>query len=413
MVATLLNKAERLFQTDMRYFIKNGGWLLMGQILLAVLGFVLTIAFANLLSQQEYGVYKFIIATGGLLAALRLNGLRLAVTQAVARGAYGTARDALFLAARWNTLVIVASCAVAGYYLFQDNYILAIGILAIGSYNAIVGALRVYRGYLSGTEQFHIVTIHELVTTALATGSIFLALLYTDNVLVLVAAGIILPFLAIAWFTWNTLRKIDRAAPSSQKSLTFGKHMSAQNFLLHIGGHIDKVILFQWLGSVELAIYAFSLLLPDHVGGLFKSVMGIVVPKFAKKEQIDLRRSVKRKLLQLTIFMILPVIGYIMVAPYLFAWLFPVYVDSVWYSQLLIVGLLGLPASYLFIAYFDTLHRTRTLYKAKISASIIKILLILVGTWTLGLFGAVLAHVMARVATVAILGYYYYSEKSA
>lgn len=381
MVTLLLNKAGRLFQTDIRYVIKNGGWLLAGQVLLAIMGFGLTVAFANLLPQQEYGVYKFIIAAGGLLAALRLNGLRLAVTQAVAL-----------------------------YYYLNDNNLLAIGILLVGSYNAIIGALRVYRGYLAGTEQFRSGTIHDLVTTGLASSSILLALWYTDDILILVMAGITLPLIAIAWFCWRTLRQVLRDAETSASALTFGKHMSAQNFLLNVGVHLDKVILFQWLGSVQLAIYAFALLLPDHVGGLFKSVMGIVVPKFAQKNRDDMRRSISRKLWQLTALMIIPVIGYIVVAPFVFSWLFPVYTESVWYSQLLILGLLGFPASYLFTAYFDALQATRTLYKIKISSSVLKIFFILICTWTLGLLGAVLAHLFARIVTVGILGYYYLTD---
>jgi len=353
MTSNLIQKAGRYFQTDIRYVVTNGGWLLFGQIILAILGFALTVAFANLLPQQEYGVYKFIIAAGGLLAAFRLNGLRLAVTQAVARGAHGTTRRALQIATRWNSLVVLASVLVAAYYYFSGNNVLAIGILLVGTYNAIIGTLRVYRGQLAGTEQFQTGTIHDIVTTTLATGGIFFALLHTDNVLILITAGIVLPLLAITWFAWNTIRQIDTKAESSDSALTFGKHMSAQNFLLNVGAHLDKVILFQWLGSVQLAIYAFALLMPDHVGGLFKSVMGIIVPKFAQKSRTDMRRSIRRKLWQLTALMMVPTVAYIFIAPYLFSWLFPVYTESVWYSQILILGLLCLPASHLFLSYFE------------------------------------------------------------
>lgn len=410
MAENLLQRAEKIFQTDLRYVIKNGGWLMFGQIFIALLGFGLTVAFANLLSQQEYGVYKFIISTGGLIGAFRLNGLRLAVTQAVARGATGTAKQGFLLAARWNCLVVLLSFIVASYYLYQDNTMLAIGIFSVGSYNAAIGALRVYRGYLAGKEQFRTGTIHDLVTTGLAAASIFLALLYTDNILAIVTAGIILPLGATSYFAFTTLHKIKSNEPSSRSALSFGKHMSAQNFLLNIGVHIDKVLLFHWLGSAGLAVYAFALLLPDQVSGLLKNVMGVIVPKFAVKRKVDMRRSIKRKLIQLTSFITFPVIGYFFIAPYLFTWLFPAYLDSIWYSQILMFGTLGLPASYLLTAYFDAKQATKTLYKIKISTSLIKIFLIIVCTWTLGLAGAIIAHLTARLATVFILGYYYLQD---
>lgn len=409
---TFLLHAQRLLQTDLQYIKKNGGWVLLGQIVIAIFGFGLTVAFANLLSQQQYGIYKFILATGGLIAVFKMSGLRLAVTQAVARGAHGTTWAALWAAARWNTFVVCISVVVSAYYFWQDNAILAIGILLVGIHSAILGAIRAYRGYLAGTEQFRTGTIQDLTTTGISTGCVLLVLLYTDNVLALVTAGIAPTLLLTSWFAWRTMRTIDRSAESSASALTFGKHVSLQNILLAVGTHIDKVILFQWLGSIELAIYAFAQLLPDYVGGLFKNVMSIAVPKFATKEKTDLRGSIRRKLWQLTAIMLIPIGIYILVAPYMFQLLFPAYLDSVWYSQILICMLVTFPALYLFTAYFDAREATGTLYIVKITNSVIKISLVLLCIWWLGILGAVLAQILSRVLQSFVLAYFYLNDNA-
>jgi len=412
MSTSLIQKAERVLKTDISYVLRNGGWLLTGQIIVALFGFGLTIAFANLLPQQEYGVYKFIIAAGGLLAAIRLSGIRLAVTQAVARGAYGTVRHGLYLASRWNSLLILLSLAVALYYYLNENHTLAIGILLIGIYNAVVGALRVYRGYLAGTEQFRAGTIHDLVSTSIGSLGVLIALLYTDNVLILLAIGLFLPLTAIAWFSYRTFKIIPKDTPTSHSAISFGKHTSAQNVLLAASVHLDKVVLFQWLGSVELAVYAFALLIPDQVAGLFKSVLGIAVPKFARKEKGDMRQSIRTKIWQLTLLIAVPIGLYVLLAPYIFTFVFPAYVQAIWYSQIIILGLIMLPAVHLLTVYFDALQANRTLYKIKVSSSVIKITLILICTWTLGLLGAVIALLLARAAALMILSYYYFVDRA-
>jgi len=412
MSKSLIQTAERLLKTDVLYVLRNGGWLLSGQIIMALFGFGITIAFANLLPQQEYGVYKFIIAAGGLLAAIRLNGIRLAVTQAVARGAYGTAKQGLYLTSRWNSLLVLLSLAVALYYYLNGNLTLAAGILFIGIYNAVTGAIRVYRGYLSGTEQFRTGTIHDLASASLGSLGILLALIHTDNVLIILGAGLVPPLLAIIWFGYKTFKTIPKDAPTSQSAISFGKHTSAQNVLLAASVHIDKVVLFQWLGSVQLAVYAFALLVPDQVAGLFKSVLGIAVPKFARKDKPDMRRSIRTKIWQLTLLIAMPIGLYIVVAPYIFSLVFPAYTQSVWYSQIIILGLILLPATHLLTVYFDALQANRTLYKIKVSASVAKVVLILICTWTLGLIGAVIALLLARIVTLSILGYYYYADRT-
>ena len=80
-----LRKGESLFKTDMIYLAKGGGWLVFGQAIATFLGFFVSIAFANLISKESFGIYKFVLSMAGIVGAFSLTGLGVAVTQSVAQ----------------------------------------------------------------------------------------------------------------------------------------------------------------------------------------------------------------------------------------------------------------------------------------------------------------------------------------
>jgi O-antigen/teichoic acid export membrane protein len=85
-----LRWSQKYTKTDMVYLAKGGGWLSIGQVVEKLSALGLAIAFANLIPQETYGTYKYIISLGGIIAIFTLSGLRTAVTQAVARGYEGS-----------------------------------------------------------------------------------------------------------------------------------------------------------------------------------------------------------------------------------------------------------------------------------------------------------------------------------
>jgi O-antigen/teichoic acid export membrane protein len=92
---TLLKKSEKYTKTDMIYLAKGGTWLGIGQAFSLCITLLLSVLFANLISPESYGIYKYILSIAALLALPTLSGMDSAITRTVAQGFDGTIYEAL------------------------------------------------------------------------------------------------------------------------------------------------------------------------------------------------------------------------------------------------------------------------------------------------------------------------------
>ena len=72
-IYSLLRRSERFTRTDMVYLAKNGSWMVGAHVVSTVLGLGLTIAFANLVTPEVYGQYKYVISVAAIIGALVLG----------------------------------------------------------------------------------------------------------------------------------------------------------------------------------------------------------------------------------------------------------------------------------------------------------------------------------------------------
>ena len=79
----LLRWSEKYTKTDMVYLTKGGFWLTFAYIIFLSSGFILTIAFANLLPKDVFGTYKFVISISGVLLVTSLTGINSTLKQSI------------------------------------------------------------------------------------------------------------------------------------------------------------------------------------------------------------------------------------------------------------------------------------------------------------------------------------------
>ena len=70
---SILRWSEKYTQTDMVYLTRGGFWLILGKIVFNISGFLLIIAFANLLSKEAYGTYQYVLSVASILAIPTLS----------------------------------------------------------------------------------------------------------------------------------------------------------------------------------------------------------------------------------------------------------------------------------------------------------------------------------------------------
>jgi O-antigen/teichoic acid export membrane protein len=176
--------------------------------------------------------------------------------------------------------------------------------------------------------------------------------------------------------------------------MTYGRHLTYLNFLGPILGQADNIILGHFWGVGQLAVYSLARVIPDKIGPFIKQIIGVGLPKLAQKTASDIEKVFYKRLLQTALLGAIAAAGYILLAPVVFKYLMPKYLDSVFYSQLLAITFI-FTASIGYIGTAMTAQKmVRPLVLGGISASVIKILLyVILGIWG-GILGLVLAQLI-------------------
>lgn len=394
----LLRKSEKYTKTDMVYLARGGFWSILGQIATSTSALILAVAFAHFVSKEAYGEYKYILSIAGILSAFTLAGIGTAVTQSVARGYEGTLNHAFWENIKWSALFFLMAFGVSIYYFVQGNASLGFSMLVVGSLSPFFNSSNLYGSFLTAKKDFRRAAIYFevignifpvlcLLTTMFFTSKPFWFVLvyFTSNTLV----GIILYLRIVNIYQPN--KKIDGDA------LRYGKHLSLINMLAIAVSNIDQILVFHYLGPVQLAVYNFAIAIPNQIKGPIKSLDNLLFPKFTERTDKEIKAGMPPKIFYLLLALTTIVIVYIFLAPYIFHILFPQYKGSILYSQIFILSILGAVFTPM-NTYLVTRKKIKEQYALTIAASVVQIIAIPVSIIYGGLMGLVITRVILRLA---------------
>lgn len=395
----LLRRSEGLFKTDMIYLVKGSFWLNGAQLINALVIFVLAIALANILTQETYGTYKYILSIAGLFGSITLSGLGSALSRAVAKGFEGEFVRSIKLNLKWETMILIAGILGAYYYYLNGNNTLALGLLIIGIFSPLKDSAELYPAYLAGKRDFKSLGLFSAFRAM--TTSIWLlgTILLTKNPILIVASYFLIHTIVNSALSLWVLKSKRPNNLLSNETISLAKHTSIMNNLAVFSDTIDNVLIFHYFGPAQLAIYNFSIAIPNQLGGLMKSISTLAMPKFVNQDKSEFQRTMFHKSILVLLFGLGLAILYILIAPFIFRIFFPQYIDSVPYSQVYSIVLLFSAA--LPVAFLDAQIAIRQKYIATISSNIFKIVAIFFGLYYFGLWGLIIGRVVSKIYAVS------------
>lgn len=394
---TLLRRSERYTKTDMVYLASGGFWSIVGEISTAVSTLVIALVVSHYFPKTAYGEYKYVLSIVALIGILSLNGISGAVFQSVTHGFDGAVREGFRKNMRWSVFTVLIAGTVGSYYIYFGNYILGLGILIGGCFSPLYSSANLASYFLAAKKDFRRQSIYYgVVATAIPATIIAIAAYLTDSAIWLVGAY----FISNALLTYWAYRKVlalyrPDPAKTDPAMIMYGKHLSLMGMLVTIANNIDQVLLFQFVGPAQVAIYNFAIAIPEQIKGPLKTLDSMVQARFATRTDKQIRSSIRSKILSLGAMTALAIIGYCIAAPSIYGLLFPNYTEAVLYSQLYALSLLGLaftPAS----SYLSVKKRIREQYFFNIITSVLQIVAMLVGVMLAGLIGVIIARVISR-----------------
>lgn len=398
-VRQLLLWSEKYTKTDMISLAKVGFWLNAGHFMSALSGVLLAVAFANLLSQEVYGIYTTVLSLCSIIAIPTLFSMGTAVTRSVAQGCHGTVMKAFHVKLRWGVFGALASVGLAMYYLIQGNVQLTFAFLIVAPCIPFMYSASLYDAFFLGKQKYktssQLTMILSIVNLVTMTSVLFLS----DSLFVLLVAYFGLNTALQGLFFWFVMQKIKRADQTLQcveEAISFGKHLSLIGVMGVIAKYIDKVLIWHFLGPVQVAIYTFATVPVTHVSQLFQPLGTLALSKFSQREKDVLKSAIPKKIGKLFLFSIPVTLAYIVFIPTVFRLGFPQYTDSIFFSQVFALSLL-FQGNRMFAPYFNSRAQKKELYKTNIIIPTIKIGFTIVLLPIYGIMGVIIAFLGTQV----------------
>lgn len=399
LVARTLRRFNEFTGSDNVTLVRYGFWGSAPFIFGSLVSLGLTIAYANLLSQDTYGTFKFIIALASSFGFLTLTGMNSAVIRAVARGEHGILRYSTWLQVKWNVVYTAAAMCIAAYYAAHHNTTIAIGIFILGLSFPLTTALNTFGAYLNGVRRFRTAAIINILSNVAYGACIMIGVVWFRTPVMLVLAyalGSLVP-VVVAYFT---VVRADVGMPTEtgKREVThFGKHYTAMNVLAVISRQIDRLSVFHVQGSIALALFAIAQAIPERLKGLMNSALPSILSNLSRRSHEMIRASFYRRIAQGMAIGFVVLACYWLAAPLLFRYILPKYLPSLIYSQWYSISIVfSLPILYI-ANVFQSQGMLRELYTQTVFGNLSRIIMLPLLMYFFGIWGLIYG-------TIAIIG---------
>lgn len=397
---------------DVSYFLKGGAWLSVSFIVSTISSLALGLVLANLLPKTVYGQYNYILTIFSLLSLTALPGINTALIQSIAKGYEGTIPNAFRAQIRWSLLGTILSLAGAFlYFFFLHDTTVALALTLIAVFIPLTRPLTIYAYILRGKKHFRLDAITFSIAQITLTVVLIMTAFLIPQVLPLFAAYCLVSLIVDASFLYKIYINGIWNQKKDNSLIGYGKHLTVINLLSTISASIDRLIIFNLLGPVSLAIYSLAISPPEQINALLGIGDALSLPRLTEQDPDVIRRQMSYHIFKLFLICTFIVAAYILAAPYIYRILFPRYLDSVVYSQIFSLSLISLcffPAA----TFLQAKKRLSEQYQTNIFYAVSQIFFITLFWWHWHLLGVIIARVLTRLLTGFFTVVLFYRSKS-
>lgn len=405
-IIKFLRWSEKYTKTDMVYVFRGVFWLNIGRIGIAILTIGLMSAFARFTPKEVFGSYQYILSVVGILLVFSLPGINNALIRAVAQGKEGDFTAAAKEKIKWAALGSVVLVIISLWYLYNGNLPLGIAFLISSFFTPFLRTSEMFTTLWHGRADFKKQSMLEFLGTLFPVAILILAVTLTNSIIYLILVYFISHSVIKGILFLYTKKKI-RNKEKDIHTIPFGKHLTLMSVVGTIVGQIDKIMLWHFLGPIPVAIYSFAKLPIERLGTLIP-IQQLALPKLSQRNLKEIKGNIISKVVKLSLLLVPFIIFLILLAPFFYKLLFPAYIDSVIYFQILALGLIFIPTSIFGIGLMTEL-RKRELYIMTTISPVIKLVAYIVLIPLYGIWGAIFSHLIFQ-AIWSLLAFYFFKK---
>lgn len=346
-VIQFLRWSEQYTKTDMVYLASGNFWLISGRVFAVTSGLVLTYALGNLLTPEQFGTYKYVLAMAAFFGALTLGGMGGAITRALAMGKRDIMPGALRAGFLWSLPTSACALVVSLYYLWMGNMVLGVAMFLVAATTPLFTTTGYFKSVLLGMQDFRGLALLGIGRSLFPVLALIAVLLTTTNVLAVIVTYFLANLAADYVAASLALRRhhLSRTGDprAADEVVAYAKHLSIMGVISQASGTLDQLLLWHFATPAALASYSFALAPVRELRNFSDNIYPLVFPKYATKTVEEMKRSAPLRMLQIFTVSAILALLYIAAAPTLFHYLLPQYTEAVFASQLLALGLLLQP----------------------------------------------------------------------
>ena len=391
MVNSILNAAGGIARMDLRPLLKGVAHLSLNQIIGIGTALILALAYAHILPKEVYGTYKYILALFGMLAVFSLPGMDSAAQKWIAAGKEGVFWPTFRKRVEWSGVSVLAGLGIGLYYLVNGNEVLAYSFLITAPLLLVLEPFSHFSALLIGRQQYQRYSYYS-AALQLATASVILVTIFlTQNVVIIIASYFLSFVLARGIVLWLVVLRNPPIGEHEDEVIRYGTHFSIINILGVGSGQLDAILLFHYLGPIALAVYSFGQAASDQARKIFKIVTSVMAfPKFSALDTERLKRELPHKILVAHLVTVPLALALIAIIPPFYHLLFPAYVESIPYAQVM-AGLLAFSPVRMISTAINAKGSIKDIYAINLTASLMQIVLLIFLVPLYGIWGAVFA----------------------
>lgn len=375
--------------------ISDGLWLLIKRSVSSLSVFILTVALANILSKESYGDYKYIISAVSILSIFTLYGLNTALTQAVARGMEGSYKKIVRVKMQWGLIGSVIGFLASAYYFFSGDLIISASFAVVSIFIPLFETFLLYDFYLQGKRKFKESARFSIISHIIVSSLVLVFLLLTKNIIIILLSYFTAWTLVRYIFFRLTLINKDENFSEDPQSISQGKRLSLAGSVTVLATYADRLILFNFLGPLMVAVYSVSVLFQDQINNFSRIIQELGLPYFSSQTSREIEIDLKMILLLSLLIGLILALLLILLIPAIFTFLFPEYVEAIFPAQLIsLTSIVILPRMILEAAVRSklTILPRYILYRLSL-LSLVSLIVMFIAVLTYGLMGAIFASI--------------------
>lgn len=401
-----LRWTETYTKTDMVYLAKGGGWLSLGQLASSLAGFGLIVFTTNMLKPEVLGEYRFLLSIFLILGVFSLPGMQTAILESTPKGYLGNLQKGFKEMIRFGSIGFVISLFISAYYFYAGNISLALGMLVVAVAIPFFDSSALFNFHLKALKEFKKVTAYNLVTRLfMLTGVVIATIFFTDFAWIILLAFLLSQIIPSLYFHFKTKREYSQDAETDSQLLTYAKHLTFMASFAFVATQFDKIMIWKFIGSEDLALFYVAYAIPLEIQRFLQIIPQLAFPKFSTGDISQIKATLLGKIWKYALVILSVTFVYILLCPFIFKTLFPLYEEAVLYSQVLAASIM-VSAFFPIHTFLASQKNIKGLYMISFLVPALRLISAFILIFTLGIWGIIISIFVEGFARAFLLVYF-------